>query len=65
MIPDNDRTKSLQKEKEDLTLPPDPETIGKTDPQENMKGPISSLVHKVEEKMDKNYKEDIEKEKED
>jgi hypothetical protein len=65
MIPDNDKAKSLKKEHEDVAMPPDPETIGKTDPQENMKGPISSLVHKVEERMDENYKEDIEKQKED
>lgn len=65
MIPDNDKNKAAKKENEHVALPPDPETLGKTDPQESMKGPISSLVHKVEEKMDKNYKEDIEKQKED
>jgi len=32
--------------KEDASLKPDPETLHKTDPQENMEGPVSSLMHK-------------------
>ena len=32
--------------KEDVSLKPDPETLKKTDPQENMEGPVSSLMHK-------------------
>ncbi len=28
-------------------LKPDPETLHTTDPQKNMKGPISSLMHKT------------------
>ena len=32
--------------KEDASLKPDPETLHRTDPQENMEGPVSSLMHK-------------------
>lgn len=28
-------------------LEPDPETLNTTDPQENMKGPVSSAMHKI------------------
>jgi hypothetical protein len=31
----------------DASLRPDPETLHKTDPQENMEGPVSSLMHKT------------------
>ena len=31
----------------DAPLKPDPETLHKTDPQENMEGPVSSLMHKT------------------
>jgi hypothetical protein len=37
---------------------PDPETLGKTDPQENMKGPVSSLVNKTGENMEENDEKD-------
>ena len=30
----------------DAPVKPDPETLHKTDPQENMEGPVSSLMHK-------------------
>jgi hypothetical protein len=33
---------------------PDPETLGKTDPQEHMEGPVSSVVQKVKEKTEEN-----------
>jgi hypothetical protein len=33
---------------------PDPETLGTSDPQNHMKGPISSLVQKTREKVDEN-----------
>ena len=47
-------------------LKPDPETLHKTDPQENMKGPISSLVQGVKEeteKGDEESKEEADKKK--
>ena len=37
---------------------PDPETLHTTDPQEHMKGPLSSLMHKVEEKAAANNEKD-------
>ena len=36
---------------------PDPETLGTTDPQEHMEGPVSSLVQKVKDKVDENNAE--------
>ncbi|MBS1663788.1 MAG: hypothetical protein JST68_22275 [Bacteroidetes bacterium] len=36
---------------------PDPETLGTTDPPEHMKGPISSIVQKVREEVEKNNAE--------
>ena len=36
---------------------PDPETLHKTDPQENMKGPISSTMNSAREKIQENDKE--------
>jgi hypothetical protein len=46
-----------QKENEDLdqkepAIQSDPETLNTTDPQEHMKGPVSSLVQKVGESFD-------------
>lgn len=52
-----DLQKDVDKENEDTLLPPDPETLHKTDPQENMKGPVSSLMHNIEETMEKNDQE--------
>ena len=40
------------KESENHTLKPDPETLGKTDPQEKMEGPVSSLVQKSSKAME-------------
>lgn len=45
--------KDLKKKDEEPALPPDPETLHKTDPQENMEGPVSSLVQKGKETMEK------------
>lgn len=36
---------------EDAAVQPDPETLG-PDPQEHMKGPISSIIRKIGENMD-------------
>lgn len=51
---------------QDKPLDPDPETLHKTDPQENMKGPLSSLVQNVKEKVeedDNESKEEADKKK--
>jgi hypothetical protein len=37
---------------------PDPETLHTTDPQEHMKGPVSSVVQKVKEEVEENDAED-------
>lgn len=37
----------------DAAVKPDPETLHKTDPQDNMKGPISSLMHNIAEEGEK------------
>ncbi|MCH5596923.1 hypothetical protein [Niabella ginsengisoli] len=54
---DNENLKKNQKEHEDAPIKPDPETLGKTDPQEDMEGPVSSLMQKgskvMESKEDK------------
>ena len=34
-----------QRSNENVSPKPDPETLNTTDPQENMEGPISSLMH--------------------
>ena len=58
----NDPKKKGKEKDEHPVSQPDPETLGKTDPQENMKGPVSSLVKKVEENMEENDKKDKEEE---
>lgn len=44
---------------------PDPETLHKTDPQDEMKGPISSALNKVREKAEDKGSEDISTENKD
>jgi hypothetical protein len=52
------------KKKENSGIQPDPETLG-PEPQEHMKGPVSSIVKKVEEIMNDNDQDvDVEKKKE-
>lgn len=45
--PKNDKKK--EKDNKEGSLKPDPETLHKTDPQENMKGPVSSVVQNIKE----------------
>ena len=53
-LPDN--------ENNDAPIKPDPETLGKTDPQEEMEGPVSSLAQKGSKIMESNEnKEDADK----
>jgi hypothetical protein len=54
----NDQKKKGKDDNENAVSQPDPETLGKTDPQENMKGPVSSLVHKAGENMEENDEKD-------
>ncbi|HMK25382.1 MAG TPA: hypothetical protein VK483_05070 [Chitinophagaceae bacterium] len=56
-----------EKDKKDPAFEPDPETLHKTDPQEHMKGPVSSVVKKVEKEVEegnKETKEEADKKKE-
>lgn len=41
-----------EQDKDQPISQPDPETLHKTDPQENMKGPVSSLVNKTRENIE-------------
>lgn len=55
-------SKQTETKKPDTTkdkdfIKPDPETLHKTDPQEEMKGPISSLVQGVKEEVEKGDEE--------
>ncbi|GAB3425427.1 hypothetical protein [Niabella aquatica] len=58
---DNKNAKKDQENKDhqDAPVKPDPETLGKTDPQEKMEGPVSSLMQKgskvMESKEDKEH----------
>jgi hypothetical protein len=66
---ENKDNKIIDKKKEEVkhdnpVSQPDPETLHKTDPQENMKGPISSLVNKTADKMEENAQKDKQDEKE-
>lgn len=54
------QSKEIKKKKpgeETSAIKPDPETLHKTDPQDNMKGPISSLVQGVKEVVEENDNE--------
>lgn len=44
--------KDENRDQKDGDLKPDPETLNTTDPQEHMKGPVSSLMKKVGEGFD-------------
>lgn len=54
-------------EEEKSSLEPDPETLHTTDPQEHMKGPVSSFIQKIKEAGNANddeSKEEADKKKE-
>lgn len=60
---DDQKKKDLNK---DAPIKPDEETLNTTDPQDNMEGPISSLVKGVKEKVEENdevSKEEADREK--
>jgi hypothetical protein len=52
MSNEKDKLKKTQGVKEDSPLKPDPETLHTTDPQEEMKGPVSSLMQGIKEKAE-------------
>ena len=45
-----------KKDKKNTGLGPDPETLHTTDPQEHMKGPVSSTMQNIKEEANKNDK---------
>ena len=60
-----DKKKETDKEKSPLAA--DPETLHKTDPQDNMKGPVSSIIQNIKEGAEANdeeSKEEADKKKE-
>ena len=53
------------KDNKDAAVKPDPETLHKTDPQDNMEGPVSSLMHKAGKTFDSDQtRKEADKEKE-
>lgn len=66
MANQNDKKKKNEEVQADNGLKPDPKTLHKTDPQENMEGPISSIVQNVKENVeeDDTTKEEADKKKE-
>lgn len=51
-----DKNKKDQKDKSQPASKPDPETLHTTDPQENMRGPVSSFMQNIKEEANKNDK---------
>ena len=61
---DNNNKPKLQKEENDAAVKPDPKTLNTPDPQDEMEGPISSLVQGAKEGMEDNVtKEEADEEK--
>jgi len=50
------KNKNEEKDKNKPVSKPDPETLHTTDPQENMKGPVSSFMQNIKEEANKNDK---------
>ncbi|PWV49597.1 hypothetical protein [Chitinophaga sp. S165] len=63
MIQDDPKKKDPKEEKEDSPIQPDPETLG-PEPQEHMKGPISTIVRKISETAEENDEKNSEDAKE-
>lgn len=55
---DKDNIKKENKGNEDAQVKPDPETLNTTDPQEEMEGPVSSLVQASKEVIEGNTKDE-------
>jgi hypothetical protein len=51
-----DKNKKDKKDKSQPVSKPDPETLDTTDPQEHMKGPVSSVMQNIKEEANKNDK---------
>ena len=60
---ENKDSKIIDKKKDEVkhdnpVTQPDPETLHKTDPQDNMKGPVSSFMNKTADIAEKNEQKD-------
>ena len=55
-MPNTTKDKKEKKDKKNTGLAPDPETLHTTDPQEHMKGPVSSTMQNIKEEANKNDK---------
>ena len=53
----NSKDKNKENEKTTPALKPDPETLHKTDPQESMEGPVSSMMQNIKEEAEKDDKD--------
>ena len=51
MADEKNKPEKKEEEQDNPVSQPDPETLHKTDPQENMKGPVSSTMNKLGEKI--------------
>jgi len=60
-----DTNKQEAGKKDNPVSQPDPETLHKTDPQENMRGPLSSLLNKERENIEEKGEEYVDGEGED
>ncbi|AEV97786.1 hypothetical protein A4D02_15925 [Niastella koreensis] len=60
-----DINKQKEEQKDNPVSQPDPETLHKTDPQENMRGPLSSLLNKERKAIDEKGKEYVDGEGDD
>lgn len=60
-----DLQKQQDQQSKDAAVKPEPETLHTTDPQDNMKGPISSLMQKGKEGMNKDESKEEADEKKD
>ena len=53
-MPGKKNNKAKDREKKETPLKPDPETLHTTDPQENMEGPVSSVMQNIKEEAEDN-----------
>jgi hypothetical protein len=60
-----DINRQEEEKKDNPVSKPDPETLHKTDPQENMKGPLSSLLNKERENIEEKGEEYVDGEGDD
>jgi len=57
MINDKEKSEEENEKEVERQEKSDPGTTHSTDPQENMEGPVSSLMHKIEEAFDNKEEE--------